>query len=145
MMPPAGAGRVLMVLTPEQRESIRDEFEQNRDKIRELEQELREARKAAADAGLAKDFNEEELRKKLEAAAKLEIEMTLLRARALSKIEPPLSDEQIERIKNPPAPGEMMRERRQEQARPNPPAARPPSDQPIPRVPRDGQRPPQQF
>jgi uncharacterized membrane protein len=93
--------RVFMVLTPEQRESLRKAGEENRDKVRELEEKLRDARKEIMAASLGKDFNERGLRERLEAAARLEIDLTVLRARTLAKVEPPLSAEQIERIKNP--------------------------------------------
>lgn len=148
-----GLGRVLMVLTPEQRQSLREVSEGDRQKVRELQEQLREARKAAAEAGIASEFNESALREKLEAAAKLDTELAILRARALSKIEPPLSSEQIERIKNPPPPGELLRNRPLGSFQQPPPEARPrrndlpPPDRPVRRAPPgEGQRPPpEQF
>lgn len=112
-----GLGRVLMVLTPEQRESMRAAAEADREKTSELERQIRDARKSALDALAEPKFDEADLRKKLDTAAKLETELTILRARALSKIEPPLSQEQIERIKSGqvqplrrPAPGTPKKE-----------------------------------
>lgn len=131
-----GLERVFLVLTPEQRESMRKTTEANRDQVRDLEEKLRAARKAIMEAGIGKEFNEAALRQKLEAAAKLDIDLTLLRAQALAKVEPPLSDEQIEKIKNPPPMGEMLRQR-QGQGWEGAPGERPFRDPNRP-----GQRPP---
>jgi len=114
-------GRAMMVLNPEQRESLRGAMQADREKIRELEQQLREARKAAADAGIGNDFQEEELRAKLEAAAKLDMEITVLRAKALAQVQPPLTDDQIQKLKNPPPTGDRMRDPRPEGFQPRPP------------------------
>jgi len=132
----ATTGRAMMILNPEQRESLRGAMMADQERTRELEQQLREARKAAADAGIGKDFKEDDLRAKLEAAARIDTELTVLRAKALAQVQPPLTDEQIQRLKNPQPMGDMMRERRPEGFQP-----RPPSDQ-QPRPPRvDGNRP----
>jgi Spy/CpxP family protein refolding chaperone len=99
-----GAGqmaRIFTILTPEQRESLRDATETDREKMRDLQEKLRDARKAAAEAGFAKKFDEAALREKLDAANKLDTELAIMRARALSNIEPPLTDEQIEKLKSP--------------------------------------------
>lgn len=106
-----GIGRIMMVLTPEQRESLRTANEADREKTRALEEKARDARNAVLSATLDKNFKEKTVRQKLEAAAKLETELTLIRARTFSKVHPPLSDEQIEKIKNPPPMGDMIRQR----------------------------------
>ena len=135
-------GRVMMVLTPEQRESMRGNAEVNREDVRELEEKLRDARKEATEATLARDFNERVLRSKLEAAAKIETELAVLRAKALANIEPPLTEEQLEKIKNP-APMANPRLERRGPAFDGPPGERPPRDEfrpgrPQPRGPREG-------
>jgi Spy/CpxP family protein refolding chaperone len=96
------------VLTEEQRESFRTAMEDQREKMRDLEEKTRDARKELIAAGLAEKFDEEAVRQKALGVAKLEAETTVIRAKALSKVKPPLSAEQIEQIKNPPAfnPGE---------------------------------------
>lgn len=131
--------RIMMVLTPEQRESMRKANEENRDKTRELEEKVRAARRATLDAALDRKFDEAVLRQRLEAAAKLDMDLMVIRARALSKVEPPLSDEQIERAKNPPPMGDMMRQR-QGQGPNGAPGERPFRDQIRPRPPSDGPR-----
>ena len=127
--------RIAAVLTPEQREFVRKSNEENREKTRDLEEKVRAARRAVLDATLDKKFDEAALRQKLEAAAKLDIDLMVIRAKAFSKVEPPLSDEQIERIKNQPA-GDMMRQRLGQGA--NGPGAN--RDQVRPRPPGDGPR-----
>lgn len=105
--PGADLDRIYRVLTPEQRASARTASQADAGQLRELEAKLREARGAALDAALAKNFDEAALRQKLEAAAKLDVDWMMLRAKALSKIEPPLSAEQISQIKNPLPAGAM--------------------------------------
>jgi hypothetical protein len=131
-----GIERINAVLTPEQRESIRSLAAENREAATGLEQKLRDARQAMLEAALDKNTSEETMRQKLEAAAKLETELTLLRIKAFTKVEPPLSAEQIERIKTAPSPGPMLRER-------NPGGPNGPSeDRPFRERARTGQRPP---
>lgn len=107
----AGIERIAAVLTPEQRDSMRQVAMENREKTMDLEAKIGEARKAALDAALETTLNEEDLRKKLEAVAKLETEATILRVKALAKIDPPLSAEQKEQIKNPPRMNDALRDR----------------------------------
>lgn len=136
-----GLGRVAMVLTPEQRTSLRDASEEDRDRVRQLNEQLRNARRAVAEASFAKEFNEDTLRAKLEAAAKIESELAIIRARSLASIEPPLSDEQIEQLKNPPPQDELRQQRPpgQGQGQPRP---RGPANGAEPRPRGNGNRPP---
>jgi Spy/CpxP family protein refolding chaperone len=106
-----GLERVNAVLTPEQRQSIRGALVENREQAAAIEEKLREARRAVLVTAVEKNFNEDALRQSLEAVSKLETELTLLRAKAFAKIEPPLSAEQIERIKSAPPAGQVLRER----------------------------------
>jgi len=95
-----GFERVLSVLTDEQRASMREAMVADREKIRELEQKIRESRKELFDLGLREKFDEAAVREKANAVAKLDAEMTVLRVKAISRIRPPLTAEQIEKIKN---------------------------------------------
>jgi Spy/CpxP family protein refolding chaperone len=104
---PGAAGRfsqgfeqVLSVLTDEQRASMREAMVADREKIRDLEQKIRESRKELFELGLREKFDEAAVREKAAEAAKLDTEMTILRVKAISKIRPPLTAEQIEKIKN---------------------------------------------
>ncbi|MEY4387290.1 MAG: hypothetical protein RLY20_2573 [Verrucomicrobiota bacterium] len=104
---PGNLGAVMAVLTPEQRQSYLEASRANQEKTRALEEQAREARKAALEAGIASKLDEEALRKKLDAAAKIETELAVLRAHTLAKMEPPLSEEQIKQIKDGPLGGNM--------------------------------------
>jgi Spy/CpxP family protein refolding chaperone len=90
------------VLTEEQRTSLREAMEAQRDKMRELEEKLRDARREMFHTGLAEKFDEDKVRKTALEVGKLDAELAVLRARAFSKMKPPLSAEQIEKLKNPP-------------------------------------------
>jgi Spy/CpxP family protein refolding chaperone len=90
------------VLTEDQRVSFREAMESQRDKLRELGEELRAARREALEASVTREFDEELVRQKAMAVAQAEAEMAVLRARALSQIRPSLSADQIERLRNPP-------------------------------------------
>ena len=99
-----GYDRMMGVLTEEQRTSLRAAMEDQRDKIRGLEEKLRDARKELFETGLTQKFDEEAVHRKAMEAAKLDAEMAVVRVKAFSQMRPPLSAEQIERIKNQ-APG----------------------------------------
>jgi Spy/CpxP family protein refolding chaperone len=110
------------VLTEEQRLSFRETLEAQRDQTLALDEKLRAARKEVVAAGLTEKFDEDAVRKKALEVGKLEAELSVLRAKALSKVKPPLSAEQIEQIKNPP-PFKSFAER----IRPARPVERPPA------------------
>ena len=92
--------RVLSVLTDDRRASFRESMAADREKIRELERKIAESRKELFELGLREKFDEAAVREKANEAAKLEAEMTVLRVKAISKIQPALTAEQIEKIKN---------------------------------------------
>jgi Spy/CpxP family protein refolding chaperone len=100
-----GFERIFSILTEEQRTSLRDAMQAQRDKVRETEEKLRDARKEIFEAGLKEKFDEDAVRQKAMAAAKLEAEMMVVRAKAFSQIKPPLSAEQIEKLRNLAPPG----------------------------------------
>lgn len=79
---------------------MREGMAADRDKIRDLEQKIRETRKDLFELGLRQNFDEAAVREKAIAAAKLDAEMTVLRVKAISQIRPPLSAEQIQKIKD---------------------------------------------
>jgi len=87
------------VLTEEQKTSFREAIQSQREKVREIEEKLRDARKELLEAGLKEKFDEEAVRQKAMAAAKLEAEMMVIRAKAFSQMRPPLSTEQIEKLR----------------------------------------------
>jgi len=75
-------------------------MDDHRDKVRGLEEKLRDVRKGLFEAGLTQKFDEAAVRDKAMEAAKLDAEMTVLRVKAFSEMRPPLSAEQMEKLKN---------------------------------------------
>jgi len=132
---PRGDFAAFRVLTEEQRDSFRQAMEGQRDKIHDFEEKVRDARKEMIAAGLGEKFDENAVRQKALEVGKLEAELTVLRAKALAKVKPALSTEQIEQIKNPPPfnPGEFRGEARQ---RPNRPPAGPRDENDLPAKPK---------
>jgi Spy/CpxP family protein refolding chaperone len=96
----AGLGPVGNILTDEQRASFRQAMEAQREKLRDVETKLRAARRQLLEAGLDGTFDEAAVRKQALAVASLEAEMAVIRAKAISQLQPPLSPEQIEKVKN---------------------------------------------
>jgi len=95
----AGLGPVANVLTGEQRASFRQAMESQREKMRDTEGKLRAARQKVFDGVLDGKFDEGSVREQALAVATLEAELAVIRAKALSQIQPPLSPEQIEKAK----------------------------------------------
>jgi Spy/CpxP family protein refolding chaperone len=95
----AGFERVLSVLTEEQRASMREAMAADREQVRDLDLRIRQARREMFELGLKEKFDEAAVREKATAAAKLDAEMTVLRVKALSRMRPPLTAEQIAKIR----------------------------------------------
>ena len=100
-----GPERLFGILTDEQRASLREIMAGQREKTRELEEKVREARRALYEAALLDKFDEETTRQKAMATAKLDAELTVLRLKALSQIRPPLSAAQLQKLAQPPSSG----------------------------------------
>jgi len=88
------------ILTDEQRASLREAMDTLREKTNPLEGKLFQARKQLFEASLSPKFDEDSMRDKALQAAKLEAELTVLRAKAFSQVRPPLSQEQVEKVKD---------------------------------------------
>ena len=95
----AGLGPVANVFTEDQRASFRKAMEEQRETVRDLETKLHDARGKLFTQGLDGKFDEAAVRSQALAVATLEAEMSVARARALSQIQPPLSAEQLTKIK----------------------------------------------
>src|SRR5262249_44809371 len=95
----AGAGGFGgIALDDKQRELYRDASEQNRDELRALDEKLRAAQKELMQAVLAEKYDEAIVRQKADAVAKIQTDMTVLRAKALSTVVPTLKPEQREQL-----------------------------------------------
>jgi Spy/CpxP family protein refolding chaperone len=88
------------VMTDEQRASYQTTLRAMHGQIAELDAKLRAARQDVLDTTLTTKFDENVIREKAFAAARIEAELAVIRAKALSQVQPPLSAEQIEKIKN---------------------------------------------
>jgi Spy/CpxP family protein refolding chaperone len=107
----SGMFQALAVLNPEQRESFREQMRKEGEQLRGSDQKLQQARREMMKAAFAEKFNEREVRKHAAAVAKIEADRTVQMAKILSRVEPPLSSEQRERLQNPPRPGDFQQRR----------------------------------
>ena len=90
--------QLMRSLTDEQRASLRNLMAENREKVRELEEKVRQARKEMFTAAILQNFDEKTVREKALEAAKSDAELTVLRVKALADMKPPLSADQIQKI-----------------------------------------------
>jgi Spy/CpxP family protein refolding chaperone len=92
------------VLTDEQRQSLQQIMESQRDQIQPLMEKIRDSRQAILNEITSGKFDEKAARKYAEQSAQTEAELTMIFAKALSQMQPPLSPGQIGQLKNfPPA------------------------------------------
>ena len=91
---------ILNVMTDDQRASFQQALESQRERLRELESKMNDARKDLLGASASPTFDDNIIRTKAAAVARWEAELAVLRARALSQVKPPFSADQIERLKN---------------------------------------------
>ena len=94
-----GVDRVLELLTEEQRASLREVMEPKREPMRVLEEKIRTGRAELFLASLTGSSEEEKVRSKAMAVAKLEVDLLVLRSKAFARMRPPLSSDQIEQVK----------------------------------------------
>lgn len=99
--PGRGGGMpVESILTDEQREKFGEEMFAQREKARELNEKFMKLRREIDQALLAEKLDEKFVREKSLELAEVEVERSLIRARAFAKIRPSLSEEQLERLKD---------------------------------------------
>jgi Spy/CpxP family protein refolding chaperone len=100
--PRVGGGfeRVFGILTEEQRSSFRQAMEGQREAMRDLEQKSAEARRELMEAALVDKFDEGKVREKLDALMKTDADLTMIRIKALSKMEPALTAEQFQKLRS---------------------------------------------
>jgi Spy/CpxP family protein refolding chaperone len=88
------------VLTEEQRKSLGHVMEAQRDQILPLAEKIRASREALLKEIIGGKFDEKATRQYAGQSAKAEAELTVIFAKALSQMQPPLSARQIEQLKN---------------------------------------------
>jgi Spy/CpxP family protein refolding chaperone len=102
------------VLNDQQRASYEAAMNRQRGTMLELQAKLRIAREDFVAASVDQKFDENVMREKAMAAYRLEAEMAVLRAKAMSEVQPPLTPEQIQKIKSgQPGPMRPLRPRQQ--------------------------------
>jgi alkylation response protein AidB-like acyl-CoA dehydrogenase len=82
----------------DQKQSAKALMNSQQEAIGRLETELAAARKLAREAAVTQPLQEEAVRKHASEAARIEVELTLLRARVLASLQPPLDDHQREQL-----------------------------------------------
>lgn len=89
-----------MVLDDKQRELYREAMQKNGDELRSLNDKLQAAQKDLVKATIAEKYDEKVVREKAEAVAKVQTDITVLRAKAFSSVSPTLKPEQREQLEN---------------------------------------------
>jgi len=87
------------VLTDQQRASYLAAMKSEHAKLAQLQAEVLAARQDMLVTSVTGKFDENVIREKAMAAARLEAEMAVIRAKVFSQVQPPLTPEQVERIK----------------------------------------------
>ena len=87
------------VLTEEQRAKFGEEMSAQRDKTRQLNEKFMKLRRELDQALFGEKLDEDLVRKKSAELAEVEVERSLVRARAFAKIRPMLSEDQLQRIR----------------------------------------------
>jgi len=95
-------GFIEQALTEDQRQSMRESMQVQREKLRELQEKILAARKDLMTTALTMDFKEEAIKAKALEIAKMEAEVNLIRLKALAEVQPPLTEDQVEKMINPP-------------------------------------------
>jgi Spy/CpxP family protein refolding chaperone len=88
------------VLTDDQRQSLRQIVQAQREQMRPLEQQLRAARQNMLGQITGGQFDESLVRQYAEQSAKAEAELTVMFAKDLSQMQPPLSAAQVKQLKD---------------------------------------------
>lgn len=95
-------------LTEKQRELLREATQKDSEQLRGLEEKLRGVQKDLVKASLAEKYDEQAVRQKADAAAKLQADIIALRAKSFSAIAPTLTPEQREQFENSPFAASMI-------------------------------------
>ena len=112
------------ILTDEQGVSLRENTEASREAMAELGKKILEKRRGMMGLILAQPVDKKAIRAAFKELAKMEGEIAILRAEMIAAIKPPLSKEQLEKLKQPP----RRPQGRPQQTRPQP--GRPSPDRP---------------
>ena len=99
-----GLGRGGMAgLDDQQRQLFQEALQKDSDKLRGLEEKLRAAQKELLQATLDTTYDEKAVRSKAEAMASIQVEIIMVRARALASVAPTMKAEQKQQLTDSPA------------------------------------------
>ena len=96
--PAGGRGGRATMLDDQQRELFRQALQKNNDQLRALDNKLQQAQKELMHAALAENFDEKVVQEKADAVAKIQAQITVLNAKALSTVAPTLKPEQKQEL-----------------------------------------------
>ena len=103
-----GGGMRGGMLTQDQRTKMRDSLQSSQTQLTQLNEKLAAAQKEAITAMLAKDATDKTVQPKIEAVAKIQTEIALLRFKGVKEIAPTLTDEQKTQMQERPGVGYNM-------------------------------------
>lgn len=86
------------VLDQEQMDLLRQSLQKDNEQFRTLEEKLRAAQKELVQACVAATYDEKVVREKSEAVAKIQVDITMLRAQSVAVVAPTLKPEQKDKI-----------------------------------------------
>ncbi|MFP6885913.1 MAG: periplasmic heavy metal sensor [Opitutales bacterium] len=113
--------RFRSILSDEQGASLREKVEASRDTMSELGKKLLEKRRGMMGLVLAQPVDKKAIRAAFKEIGKLEGGIAIMRAEMIAAIKPPLSKEQLEKLKQPPRrPQGRPQQARPQQGRPSP-------------------------
>src|SRR5688572_12699697 len=99
---PGGRGNFVagFNLDDKQRELLREATQKESDELRKLNEKLQAAQKELVQSVIAEKYDEKAVREKAEAVSKIQMEITMLRAKAFATVSPTLKPEQREQLDN---------------------------------------------
>jgi Spy/CpxP family protein refolding chaperone len=103
-----GGGGMGGVLTQDQRTKMRESMQASQTELTQLNEKLAAAQKEALNAALAKDATEKTVRPKIEAVAKIQTEISMLRFKGVKEIASTITDEQKTQMQERPGMGYNM-------------------------------------
>jgi uncharacterized membrane protein len=103
-LPGAPMGGPMSVLTEEQLASYKKNITDKQAEMMELNSRRQAARQEISHLVLSPKLDENLIRQKIMDEAKIEADLAIMQAKAFAEIQPPLSDEQLEKLKETQAP-----------------------------------------
>jgi len=103
-----GGGGMGGILTQDQRAKMRETMQASQTELTQLNEKLAAAQKEALNAALAKDATEKTVRPKIEAVAKIQTDIAMLRLKGVKEIASTLTAEQKTQMQERPGMGYNM-------------------------------------